>query len=395
MDETTFRLNDRSNAVTGDPALKPAAKKSTRRMLLIVIGAVVLVGVFAVLLLNRGGKSKPATVPGTDETVSKKGFPVTVSGGYITDVRPVGGSVCVLSGDALSFVKPNGKTYGTTVLSFVEPVVKTSNAYGLAYDRLSGRFALFTAKKLLLQSQSETKGQILTGCVASDGRFAIACSGENGAASLLTYYDQTGKVLFAWECANEHIVAVSISPDARRLFCAALGAENGVILTKLYLLDLYSTDVLFTYTLNDTAVIDCAFGEMGQVSALCNDRRVILDPETGELVSTYVYPAKILCYASEHDGAVIVTEKFGSLDLFEVRLLDNRNRVRYVYETNEQPVDVDLRRMQTALLTEHSVLQIDTAGHAKTVADAAGIELGVCFHDARIYHFTAGLLYRS
>lgn len=396
MDDLTFRLNEMEETApqTAPPAPKPDARAS-RRVLVIVIAALILAAVVGSLLLRRGAKSKPA-VPGETAATSQSSFPIAVPGNQMTDVRPIGGAVCMLSGDALSFVKPNGKIYNTAVLSYVEPVLKTAGTYGLAYDRLSGRYTLFSEKKLLVQSQSETRGQITTACVSASGRYAVACRGDHGAASLLTVYNPAGRVLFSWECGKEHIVSVCIAPDSRRFLCAALGAESGAILTRLYLLDVYSDDVLWSYTLNDAAVIDCGFGEGTNVVAVCGDKRVVINTANSSLAGVFVYPAQLLAYAADAPyGCVIVTEKFGVLDVFEVRMLDNDNNILYVYETEEQPVDIDLHQTRAALLTEHSVLCLNGAGEAKRVSDAAGIELGACLHDARVYHFTAGMLYRS
>ena len=398
MDEPTMRLNDsdETHAQAETTAQKLRIGRDTRRVLLIVIAGFVVICILAVVFINRGGKSKDSVASGTEQTEAQKTFPITIPGNDISDVRPIGNAVCILSGDALTFVKPNGKTYGTTALSYVEPVLKTAGAYGFAYDRLSGRYALFSDKKILVQGQSITKAQITTACVADGGSYAVACRGEDGAASILTYYSKTGKVLYSWACAKEHIVSVAISSDGRRLLCAALGAESGAILTKLYLLDIYSTEIQWQYTLNDAAVIDCSFSEGNRVIAVCSDKRVILDSKSGEILSVYVYPAELLHYTSDVSyGAVIVTLKFGSFDVYEITALDNENRVIYVYETTERVVDVDLHQTRLALLTEDSVVSVNGGGFGLRLGRTSGVEKGVCCHDDRIYHFTVGVLNRS
>ena len=124
--------------------------------------------------------------------------------------------------------------------------------------------------------------------------------------------------------------------------------------------------MLWSYTLNDAAVIDCGFGEGTNVVAVCGDKRVVINTADSSLVSVFVYPAQLLAYAADAPyGCVIVTEKFGVLDVFEVRMLDNDNNILYVYETEEQPVDIDLHQTRAALLTEHSVLCLNGAGEAR------------------------------
>ena len=130
--------------------------------------------------------------------------------------------------------------------------------------------------------------------------------------------------------------------------------------------------------------------------AVCSDKRVILDSKSGEILSVYVYPAELLHYTSDVSyGAVIVTLKFGSFDVYEITALDNENRVIYVYETTERVVDVDLHQTRLALLTEDSVVSVNGGGFGLRLGRTSGVEKGVCCHDDRIYHFTVGVLNRS
>ena len=378
--------------------LKHKIRTANVKVIAIVVAAVLVFGALASAVLYFGTKDRApkSSIQTASNTEEKNGgrFPVYFSGGEICDVQPIGKVVCAMTKGALSFVKPGGKVYGTSVLSFAEPVLKTCENYGIAYDRLSGRYALFNSKKILLNGQSETRAQITTAAVGKNGAFAVACRGDES-ASLLTYYNKKGQVLFSWACAKEHIVSIDISSDGRQLICAALSAEGGEIITKLYLLDIYETDTQWEYLLEDTAVIDCFFTARGRVIAVCSDRRLVLNPAKNELVSSFDYPSDLLCCSSDpRYGTAIATLKFGAFDVYEVTLLDNENRVLFTFETKEHIKDLDCHRTRVALLTDHAV-RLLSGGNGAVLKKANGMEIGVCVHDASVYSFTDSALWQN
>ena len=296
-------------------AVKSKRKKSSLRSLLAVIFIVVLcaclVGGVWMLVKQREEKQTPQAikpVQAVEETpqvqaendvtvpsrVKAKGFPVSFSSNAIRSVSAVGAHLYVLTDETLSLVTSTGAYQLLKVIGYVEPVLRSNGKYGLVFDRLTGKYMVFANDKILYENGSEEKSQILDAAIAADGSFLIASKGDES-ASYLTYYASDGKPLFQWNCARDHIVAVSLAENKRDILCAALNAENGEIVTKLYLLDVYSDQTQWEYKLKGAAAIECFFVSSNKVGVVCTDRRVIIDTKRKKAEpNEFVYPETLL-----------------------------------------------------------------------------------------------------
>ena len=385
-----------------NPNTNPVRKKANVKVIVILVAAVLLCGGIAGLVVYLHGlQAQPAkTVDSDDALIQSEGgssrqFPVSFSNNSICAVGATEKRICVLTQDTLNFVSSNGKKDSPIILGYAEPTLRTAGKYGIVYDRLSGRYLMFGEKGTLVEDQSKAKSQIMTAAIAENGNYAIACRGEDS-ASLLTYYNKKGKVLFSWACAKEHIVSIDISENGKDLLCAALSAENGEILTKVYLLDIYETETKWEYTLNAAAAMQCSFAVGNDVIVVCNDKRVILDTKKNELTATYVYPSTLLSYASDAAGnTAIVTLKFGSFDTYEVTVLNNNNKTVYTYETDERIVNLCCKGKRIYLLTEKSLIAVNGSGKGNAIAETNGVEIGLCLKDNKVYHYSVGYLYKS
>ena len=397
-------------------AVKSKRKKSSLRSLLAVIFIVVLcaclVGGVWMLVKQREEKQTPQAikpVQAVEETpqvqaendvtvpsrVKAKGFPVSFSSNAIRSVSAVGAHLYVLTDETLSLVTSTGAYQLLKVIGYVEPVLRSNGKYGLVFDRLTGKYMVFANDKILYENGSEEKSQILDAAIAADGSFLIASKGDES-ASYLTYYASDGKPLFQWNCAKDHIVAVSLAENKRDILCAALNAENGEIVTKLYLLDVYSDQTQWEYKLKGAAAIECFFVSSNKVGVVCTDRRVIIDTKRKKAEpNEFVYPETLLALDSDGGYTAIVTPKFGSFDLYEVRLLSENNKVAYVFETDARVIDICCVGKRTYLLTEHAVVAVSAGGKGTIVTPISDVELGLDVLNGQVYHYSLGYLFKN
>ena len=326
-----------------------------------------------------------------------KGFPVSFSSNSIKDIAVIGSDIFVLTADTISKVSSSGAFESPQVLNYVEPVIKSCGNFGLVFDRMTGKFVVFNGKKTLYTGQSENEQQIITADIADNGNFAIASRGTDS-ASLLTYYNKSGEVLFSWACSKEHIVSVDINSNKKDIVCAALNAENGEILTRLYLLNIYKTDTEWEYSLNGSAAIECFFASSdNKVVAVCTDKRLILNTNKDEQEpKACEYPSTVLnCKSDENANTVIVTSKFGSFDSYEVTLYSDSNKAEYTFETDERIIDVACVGKHSYLLTDKSIIRVGSSGKGSVVADLNDIELGLDVMNGDIYHYSLGYLFKN
>lgn len=327
--------------------------------------------------------------------VKAKGFPVSFSSNAIRSIAAVGAHVYVLTDETLSMVTPSGAYQLLKVIGYVEPVFKSCGKYGLVFDRLSGKYLIFSNAKILLEGESEDQSQILNADIAADGSFVLATKGKES-ASLLTYYDKNGEMLFCWTCAKDHLVAVSLAENRRDILCAALNAKNGEIETKLYLLDVYSDQTQWEYALKGAAAIDCRFVSASKIAVVCADRRVVIDTRKSKpQPHVFEYPETLLALDSDGEYTAVVTPKFGSFDAYEVRMLTGSNKEGYVFQTDARVIDIRCVGKRAYLLTENAVLSVGPSGKGSVVAAVPGVELGLDVLNGHVYHYSLGYLFKN
>ncbi len=327
---------------------------------------------------------------------SGSGFPLSFSSNDIVDVEAVGNHVYVVSNEVLFCISSSGKLVFSHVLNYSEPVIKSCGNYGIVFDRLSGKYTVVSKKAVVFSGQSVDSAQIITAQIDSDGNYAIA-SRSTDSACILTYYDKNGKEKFSWACSKDHIVSVAISSNGQNLACAALSASDGEIETKIYLLNIYSDETVWEYTLKGCAAININFASSSRFSLLCVDKRILLDSKgEGRIVSSNEFSTELLASYSDNDGyCVTLTSKFGSFGGYEIKNYSPNNTENYAFETDEKVVDIFCSGKKTYVLTETEIICVNSFGNESKRTELETAALGMCLSAGNIYSYSLNSLYKD
>lgn len=339
---------------------------------------------------NSGGLSK------NEVSQSGSGFPLSFSSGDIVDIEAVDSGVCVLTNEMLYCVSSLGKLIFSEVLNYSQPVIKTSGKYAIVFDRMSGKYLIISKSKVLHSGKSLDSAQIITAQIANDGSYAIASrSGE--AACILTYYDKDGTEKFSWACVKDHIVSIAIASNKRDIACAALSASDGEIETKVYLLDIYSTETEWEYTVKGSAGINICFVSSGKLGLLCNNANLVLACGKDEpVVLNEKYTSTLLDSYTDEDGyRVTLTAKFGSFSGYELKCFSPGGAVAYVYETQSRITDVFCSGKRAYLLTDSQIICLNSFGKESKRLDLEAAGLGMTVAAGRIYYYSLNTLYKD
>ncbi len=327
---------------------------------------------------------------------SGSGFPLSFSSNDIVDIKSVGNNVYVVSNEVLFCISSSGKLVFSRVLNYSEPVMKSCGNYGIVFDRLSGKYMVVSKKKINFTGQSIDSSQIIATQIASDGSYAIA-SRSTDSACILTYYDKNGKEKFSWACSKDHIVSVAISSNGQNLACAALSASDGEIETKVYLLNIYSDETKWEYTLKGSAAIDIHFASANRLSLLCNNKRILLNSKgEGSIVSNNEFSTGLLSSNSDSDGySVTLTSKFGSFGGYEIKNYSPNNTENYAFETSENVTAVLCNGKRTYILTDSEIISINSFGNESKRVKLVTAGLGMCLSGGNVYYYSLNSLYKG
>lgn len=383
-------------------AADPKFKKTALRVGVCLLGAIVVV-LLAVMAV-RGAKSSSVSSSSGEtarqaqlgQSSSRGGFPLSFSGESILDVKEGGGGLYTLTKDAVYYVSTSGAYRNPLVHSYVEPVLKTNGKYALLFDRVTGKFQLGDEKKQVVAGQSENGQQITTADVTEHGEFLLAQKGGSY-ASLLTYYDKNGKILFSWECAKEYIVAVAVADNRKDLLCAAVSSRDGQMYTKLYLLNVKSDETLWETRLLRTAVTECGFAGGNNVFAVCGDRRLLVNTKkTEDAVQQTDFPASaLLCRSDKKGNTAVVNQKLGSFDLYEITVYNKNNEPALQAETRLRPLSVFCRGKNAFVLTDSGVFRVTRGGKLREVCKLGETERGLVMVGSDAFHYSKNSLQKN
>lgn len=337
--------------------------KSKKSIAVVSLSLVLLVCVFflavsALTDTDTGTDILPEEESVQIESEKKEGFPLSFSG-QIDAVTLSENTVYALTNNEITLLSSNGNYISDYILNFTDPMVKSSSAYAIAYDRKGSKYRLFDRKGIIYEGESESKRQIITATVADDGKYLIASRSEE-AASELTYYTRGGEVVFRWLCTNEHIVSCDISPNGNNLICAALYSDEGKILTKVYYFDISSSGNNKEYTFKSAAAVDCFFTSSRNAVVVCTDRRIFVkctrdsfEPLVNE------YPSEILKRATDEKGnTAVLTAKPDDVESLCLTLYSNTNQIVFETDVPSDINDIACYGKKVYLLTDEKVIKV-------------------------------------
>ena len=366
-------------------------------VLMLLVCSILLVGVFLIsAYFSKGSEDFAQSIEEGENiensTPSKNlsGFPISFSNGIKT-VYSGDDSIFVLSKNMLTVLKESGYQQYSEAFSFSESTLKNEGNYALVFDRQGSSYILLNNKKTFLKSKSHDEGYIITADVDKNGNHLIASRIKN-ATSALTYYDRSGKILFQWLCANEHIVSCDISSDKKSIVCAALGSSNGNIYTKVYYFNIKNSEKNKEYTFKNSACIDCFFA--GRKKLVCNfdnGRSAInLAKKEGEPV-TVSFSSSVLLRSNDSGFTAVITKLDSSFDKNLLTVYNSSNTVVYSCEVPNDVIDIQSKTRKAYLLTKKEVLLV--AGGKSDVLMSVGGADGLCAFKGNIYYYSNSALY--
>ena len=173
-----------------------------------------------------------------DKTVKSgelgENFPVSLSGITPISITASGHSLILLTDEEEMFY--SGSTTGHHFNHrFTNPVIKEVKGRVLTYDRGGYSYRIDSANGLHLSDS--TDDIILTATISDSKDYAIVTKAERY-AGCVTVYNRSNDEVIKWYSAEEQIVDISIAPSGRYLAVLCAGFDNGILSSKVYVIDL-------------------------------------------------------------------------------------------------------------------------------------------------------------
>lgn len=216
------------------------------------------------------------------------GYPVSLPGGVIRDIKGVGNQVAVLNDTNLLVYNKNGKQMANHPRMAENTVLLTNDKRLLTYGQNAQKYAVHSKTKTLFEE--EMAYPMITATINARGDYALVSSSKNAACEINVYNRYFEKNYICY-IANHTVSSVSLSPKADRMAAAWVDVENGTLYSGITLYRL-STEEETEVKLSNDMILQVRYLDDRHIVVLTDRQYVLLD-ENGTIKQSYPFNGRM------------------------------------------------------------------------------------------------------
>ena len=300
------------------------SRRIRRTMLLValVAAAVIyltgLVNTSVMLLEDMADTVRIALMP-------EQGFPQQTGAGAVYQAETLGGSFVVLGEEGCTVFSNGGGRLNTVGTGYARPALAAGGNSFVLYNRSGSELRVESRTRELYTRQTE--GHIYLCALSDRGELAVVTDDVRKLA-LLTIYDANRNELLTWSTTTAEGVPLRMdfSPDGTQLAIAAVTAQDGHMVTNLYLLNLRAGEPQLLASEPGSTPLALTWCSNDRLLAVC-DTHAALYGSDGSAQGRYDFGGQDVAALSAEGGGLAVL--FGSGPSSTALLLDGGLGVQY------------------------------------------------------------------
>ena len=374
-------------------ALEKRVSKLSPKQRAISIIALTLVGVFLVTFLFSAIGILPfdaiAARVSTTLFGGGKNYPVAVESDTVINMGIIGDNVLLLTDKNVVVYDSNGNIVFTEKHTFSRPAFTINENKGVVFDRNGTGYILITEKGKV--SSGNTAGVIITAEYGSSGNYGFAIRGDKS-TSVLAVFDKSGEVRFQWNCAFEHIAAITLSEDGKFAGVATLNAENGAIYTVVHFFGFEYSSALNTQKVPDVTALGLKFTS-GSTLTLFGDKGIYQIKKNGdelEEVTKYFASEFVAIDTNNKGNYAVCLAKFGSANVYEISVYSAYGKLKKTISLDYNVQSMTMSEKYIFALAENSIMVYNLKGRKVGTIEIKGKLYGVYPTDKYCYVHSLG-----
>lgn len=210
------------------------------------------------------------------------------------------GRIDLLSGAYYESYNTSGGTAYTVQHGFSSPVMVSSNARTLIYERDGEDLNIYNLSKL--QQHLKVDGQLYTATISRNGNVATAYK-SNDYLSVVEVYTKGSKLLFTHNFSNEYVTSLALNTTGRYLTVTTLYAKGGIYHSNLYSFDVKKRAQKLKNSYENMYFTAAESLGRGTTLAVSYDKAIIASPAKGTITELNI-SEKIRNYSVSANGTV-------------------------------------------------------------------------------------------
>lgn len=360
---------------------------------------IVLSTVFAFLILAFGLFSFAnsdffAAYSDSDEdntSIVSDGVTVRFTGNDIIAVKSFSSRMFVLTEKLLVCVDSGGNVKYTKVHNFSNPAISVSSRYGILFNCNSHEYMIFTSKGIIYEGKSENEHDIITAAINGEGTIALSTKSDDSACRVYLH-TKKGERKYIWSCGEEYVVCLDISQNGKKIVCGAIGAEKGEMLSKTYLLDIYTDTAQCEFSESGNGIVDVKLKGKKIISTFLNERLVYDTLSAKGAAERSKFSSAACCIYTDSDAnTAVITDEVGDFDKSNLTVYTDNNEVMYALSVDGEACDVVMKGKKTYVACDNAVYEI-SKGEIKNQSRADFNIKGMVICKGKIYVYSSGAL---
>ncbi len=257
------------------------------------------------------------------------GFPIKVENQTFKQAEKMGSALSVLNSESLSFYSPTGSKVYEYYHSMQNPVIDVSNNRVVIYNANETSLKIANAHKILFNQ--EMSNDIIHASLAKNNYVAVTTKSQSFNGEVVIYNSQMEEVM-KWLNAKSFPVQSFLSPKAKTLAVSCVLAENGKLMSDIYIIDIHNGTEKYSLRNAEGAVLSIEYINENEIIVFYTNKAVIINTDDGSVKYEYQYNGKNLksyeiknrqilmsfgSYTTKSDSDIIMTD-FKFEPIFEV-----------------------------------------------------------------------------
>lgn len=213
---------------------------------------------------------------------SGNGYDVTLGGDEIFDIKTAEGHYYSLTKTDVSCYNTNGKLISEIVHGFTSPVLKTSETRSLIYGQGEKALRIYNYNKEIISMKFDNS--VLCADIADNGNFAVATYADSY-DSMVKVFNKKGDTVYEWYCADGTVNALNLTSDGKQIIVSTFTVSDGVINSKLHLLNFSSADAVKTFEFTGELAYNIYRVSKNRIYAIFESNIKYIDLKSGAVVS--------------------------------------------------------------------------------------------------------------
>lgn len=290
---------------------------------------------------------------------SGKGYPVTLGSEEIISVNKTDSAFYLLNQSDLQCYNINGKVISKVHHGLSKPVLSTSETRAIVYGQGEKILKIYNYDKEIASFQFEK--ELLSADIADNGNYAVA-SYADAYDSVVKVYNKKNEPLYEWYSASGIVSNIRLLENGKKLLVVTFDAENGVLKSKIQLLNFKSADAEYVYSFDNGIPYD--------IIPISNNKFYVIFEKSVELIDIKhgLKPVNSSEYSNrifiESDGKILLAGSLSAtVDNNKICLIDKKGNVLCDINADFAVNDVAFKNNFIFVLGNSEIIKLDRDGN--------------------------------